>query len=196
MIDEDNKQAKSIYITNQSFSMSLLGNYDDINSIKIKAYIYLGCSLLSSIPTIGMLFSGIGFIFLILAVRGITKISNMPLVKNLLIYWVLNFIGAIMVSISVIGAFFGSGSILTNMRITGFIGFAFIIASAIFAYFYYKNLSIATNEKFFMYAFIARVIASLTSLTIVFFILFLILATILEAIAWFKFKEIKNINQQ
>ena len=195
MIDENT--AKSIYIINQSLNMSLFGSYDDINSIKIKAYVYLACSLLGTIPTIGTLFSIVGIIFLILAVRGITKISNIPLLKNLVLYWVLNFIGLIMISISLVGAFLGSinnNSFLAGIGITGLIGFALIIAGAIFSYFYYKNLYIATNEKFFIYAFITRTIASLTYITLFLFIIFLVISIILEAIAWFKFKEIKQQN--
>ncbi|MEB2804623.1 hypothetical protein [Campylobacter upsaliensis] len=69
------------------------------------------------------------------------------------------------------------------------LGALICLGGLVFGYFYYRDLAAVTNEKFFLYAFICRAVAIFTLFIP---ILGIIVANIVELIAWIKFKEIKK----
>ncbi|MCH5322274.1 MAG: hypothetical protein J1E31_01660 [Helicobacter sp.] len=183
--------AKSIFITKSNFSVSSVTEAfgkDDLNSVKIKAYIYVAGSLLGFIPILGQILAIAGIICLFMAIMSIARISGISLMKNLILTFVFYFIGGAIVGFGILaGASVNDGSVGIAVSVVGFI---FLIAGLVFNYLYYKGLTQATNEKFFFYTFICRVIGICTLWTIVVGGIFLFIGQILELIAWVKFKEI------
>lgn len=197
----EDSNAKSIFITKSNFSMnSVIESFgkDDLNSIKIKAYIYVGGTLLSFIPILGEITLLIGFVFLIAAILSISRVSGIALLKNLILTLVFYVIGAITLGTSLFSGI-GMGALTDNAAVgfsiglsAMFIGFIFLIAGLVFNYFYYKGLAQATNEKFFFYVFICRIIGICTLWVIGLGIIFIFAGQILELVAWVKFKELKK----
>lgn len=161
----DGTEAKSIFITKNSINIGNIMQGDSINSIKTKAYIYVAGVILGVIPFLGWALSLVGFVFMILAILTIGKISGAPLIRNFLLSWILVFVGGIVMSFSVAGSFMGGLSgisgFTTGMIALIVVGVLICIGGLVFGYFYYKDLAEVTNEKFFFYAFIARIAAIL-----------------------------------
>lgn len=192
----DGTEAKSIFITKNSINIGNIMQGDSINSIKTKAYIYVAGVILGVIPFLGWALSLVGFVFMILAILTIGKISGAPLIRNFLLSWILVFVGGIVMSFSVAGSFIGglsgSSGFTTGMIALIVVGVLICIGGLVFGYFYYKDLAEVTNEKFFFYAFIARIAAILLIAVPIINFIVIIAAAIMELIAWMKFKELRK----
>lgn len=192
----DGTEAKSIFITKNSINIGNIMQGDSINSIKTKAYIYVAGVILGVIPFLGWALSLVGFVFMILAILTIGKISGAPLIRNFLLSWILVFVGGIVMSFSVAGSFIGglsgSSGFTTGMIALIVVGVLICIGGLVFSYFYYRDLAEVTNEKFFLYAFICRAVAALTILVHILGIVLMIAAAVIELIAWIRFKEVRK----
>ncbi len=211
----EGESAKSIFITNTKFSLNSF-NDGSLNSIKLKVYIYLGCTLggylVELIPVVGPFLGAIfvitGFVFLILALLAMSQMAQVSILPKIIKAWLLTFIGSSAVTISIAAAaaslVFGGNNLsalgaVSIMFIV--IGFGMMFSSLYFYHQYFKTLSLITNEKFFIYAFYAK-IAGLISMLFIFIpvfglvivAIFGIAATVIEVIAWVRFKEVKTIN--
>lgn len=180
----EGSNAKAIFITKSSPSAGCVAEAfgkDDLNSIKTKAYVYIGLTLLGFIP--------VGFIFLIMAIISLSRISGVVLLRNLIWALVCYFVGGIVIffGLLLLGAN-GSVGFLVSV-----IGFVLCVVGLIFDFSYYKGLTTATNEGLFFYAFICRAIAILTLWTIIVGIIFIFIELIVELVAWIKFKEVKKV---
>ena len=175
---------------------------DDIQSIKTKAYISVGFSIFGIVPVIGLLFTIIGFIIKLLVVIEInSKSKSKILLVNYVRYIITSFLGSI---VTLIGGLFGfaaalsSGSgdesIFAGLGIAVLIGLFIIIIALIFAWFYFSELRRITEEPFFIYAYIALVIALITYFIPIWNFLALLVAGIIEIIAWVRFKKIKRVS--
>ncbi|ARE81345.1 hypothetical protein [Campylobacter helveticus] len=192
----DGTEAKSIFITKNFINIGNIMQGDSINSIKTKAYIYVAGVILGVIPFLGWALSLVGFVFMILAILTIGKISGAPLIRNFLLSWILVFVGGIVMSFSVAGSFIGglsgSSGFTTGMIALIVVGVLICIGGLVFSYFYYRDLAEVTNEKFFLYAFICRAVAALTILVPILGIVLMIAAAVIELIAWIRFKEVRK----
>ncbi|HEC1563718.1 TPA: hypothetical protein R1X56_001523 [Campylobacter upsaliensis] len=193
----DGTNAKSIFITKNSISIgNIVQGGDSISSIKTKAYIYVAGIFLGVIPVVGWIFGIVGSVFMILALLSLGRMSGAPLLRNFWISWGLVLLGGMIVGFSVAGGFIMG---LDSRSGFSFGMVAFIVLGAliclgglVFSYFYYRDLAEVTNEKFFLYAFICRAVAIFTLFIPILGIIFIIVANIVELIAWIKFKEIKK----
>lgn len=113
----------------------------------------------------------------------------------------MDFLGVDFVGRMIVGFFIAGGFIMGLDSRSGFsFGIiAFIVLGAlicliglVFGYFYYRDLATVTNEKFFLYAFICRAVVIFTLFIPILGIILIIVANIVELIAWIKFKEIKK----
>ncbi|MCR2066949.1 hypothetical protein [Campylobacter helveticus] len=192
----DGTEVKSIFITKNSINIGNIMQGDSINSIKTKAYIYVAGVILGVIPFLGWALSLVGFVFMILAILTIGKISGAPLIRNFLLSWILVFVGGIVMSFSVAGSFIGglsgSSGFTTGMIALIVVGVLICIGGLVFSYFYYRDLAEVTNEKFFLYAFICRAVAALAILVPILGIVLMIAAAVIELIAWIRFKEVRK----
>lgn len=149
----DGTEAKSIFITKNSINIGNIMQGDSINSIKTKAYIYVAGVILGVIPFLGWALSLVGFVFVILAILTIGKISGAPLIRNFLLSWILVFVGGIVMSFSVAGSFIGglsgSSGFTTGMIALIVVGVLICIGGLVFSYFYYRDLAEVTNENSF-----------------------------------------------
>ncbi|EFU2060684.1 hypothetical protein HUL71_001572 [Campylobacter upsaliensis] len=190
----DGTKAKSIVIAKNSISIgNIMQGGDSISSIKTKAYIYVAGIFLGVIPVIGWIFGIVGSVFMILALLSLGRMSKAPLLRNFWTSWGLILLGGMIVGFSIAGGFIMG---LDSRNGFSFGMIAFIVLGAliclvglVFGYFYYRDLAAVTNEKFFLYAFICRAVAIFTLFIP---ILGIIVANIVELIAWIKFKEIKK----
>lgn len=190
----DGTKAKSIFIAKNSISIgNIMQGGDSISSIKTKAYIYVAGIFLGVIPVIGWIFGIVGSVFMILALLSLGRMSKAPLLRNFWTSWGLILLGGMIVGFSIAGGFIMG---LDSRNGFSFGMIAFIVLGAliclvglVFGYFYYRDLAAVTNEKFFLYAFICRAVAIFTLFIP---ILGIIVANIVELIAWIKFKEIKK----
>ena len=120
------------------------------------------------------------------------------MLKNLIWSLVCYVLGAIALSTFVLSGF-GMGA-LTGSAEAGFsvglgsitTGFILLIAGLAFNYLFFKGLTQATNENFFFYVFICRIIGICTLWVAGLGVILIFIGQILELIAWVKFKEIKK----
>lgn len=193
-VDGDN--AKDIFITKDSAQFSSMMQGNSIQSIKVKAYIFIACNFLAFIPFVGFVFAIAGFVSMVMALLSITAVTKYALCRNFIFGWVLDFIGKIIFTIGSVGALFGgiggSSSAIGAFGATSIIGFIIVLGGLVFYYFYYSNLAKATNEKLFFYAFICDIIGTLTIWFFFLGLAFSFVAFIIELIAWLKFKELKK----
>ncbi|KAA6231378.1 hypothetical protein FMM56_04285 [Campylobacter sp. LR264d] len=145
----DGNNAKGVFIMKKSFSLDSF-NDGSLSPIKLKAYIYLVCSLLFMIPSAGWFFWGIGFVFLVLASMSIAKIAKVSLVPNIFLAFELFFFGMLFIFFNIAALLWGGGYTLI------IIGFIMFLASIYFYYRFYKVLALATNERFFLYTFLLK----------------------------------------
>ncbi|EPZ1800835.1 hypothetical protein ACXK18_001711 [Campylobacter upsaliensis] len=193
----DGTKAKSIFITKNSISIgNIMQGGDSISSIKTKAYIYVAGIFLGVIPVIGWIFGIVGSVFMILALLSLGRMFGAPLLRNFWTSWGLILLGGMIVGFSIAGGFIMG---LDSRSGFSFGMIAFIVLGAliclvglVFGYFYYRDLAAVTNEKFFLYAFICRAVAIFTLFIPILGIILIIVANIVELIAWIKFKEIKK----
>ena len=130
------------------------------------------------------------------------KVSSPTLKKNYILYLVVAVASTILISIGAItGAlgFAGMGSGYANAGGTGAI-FGVILGLAgvvgmIYAFFkefqVYNELSNISGDKFFLYYFIGSVVGTITVFIFIGYIL-LIVAFVLQIIAWYRLQEIKT----
>ena len=192
----DGTEAKSIFITKNSINIGNIMQGDSISSIKTKAYVYCAGMILAAIPFVGLLFGIVGFVFMILAILSIGRMSGAPLMKNWLIAAGLVGLGMVIIGLSAAGGFLASFDSRGGFSIVAIVfialGVLVCIGGFVFSYFYYRDLAEVTNEKFFLYAFICRVVASLTYIVPVLGAILMIAAGVVELIAWIRFKEVRK----
>ncbi len=201
-VDDSKKSlsAKAIFITKSpSSNFGNIFQDSSIPSIKMKAYIALGCGLFSPIPIIGWLFGIVSIVFLILTILNISKISgSKELLKNYILYAVIATIGTVVIAISagsamILGSMSSSSGMVGGAIVFMVIGLLVIALGLFFAYKYYRELADLTQEEFFFYAFIIKVVASITIPILVVSVIVSIAATVVEIIAWVRFKDIKKV---
>lgn len=195
--------AKAIYITkSSSFNVNAIFENNDLNSIKLKAYIAMGCAVLGLLPVVGYVFEIISFVLMILVVIGINKSSgSKTLLRNFIIYALIVFFGGIIIEFSTAASFMAGlglaafGSAAGAFGSFGFavvVGLIILIAGLVYGYFFYKELSVVTNESFFLYAFIAIAIGEVLIVPVL-GALIVVVGYVLEIIAWIRFKEIRKV---
>lgn len=199
-------KASNIYITQTSFNIDDKLFSGDLQSIKIKAYIAIICPILALIPILGFIFPFVAIALQILVIIGLNKgAQSTTLLKTYIISIIIPVVGSLIIFISVWGSIgvnalsiYSSGGISDINYIISGIGvfgviFGILVALSwwFFMYRYYKELSYITNEPFFMYAFICRIVGYLTFFLFV-GIFFLIADLALEIIAWFRTKELRK----
>ena len=203
-------KARDIYITKQAFDIQHKLFDGDLQSVKFKVYAAAGLCVLGLIPIVGWFFLLLAVILLVLVVISVNKGSqSTTLLKNFIMSLIIPFVGGIIIavvgSISLFGNVFStasSGSIGVANLIFGGIGILGVIVGVIvalicwvFMYRYYKELSYITNDKLFFYAFVCRFIGCFLSFIPLIGVvgkLFFLADLILEAIAWFRVKEIRK----
>ena len=206
-IDDSKKSlsAKAIFIT-KSASVSVGNIFQDfsIPSIKMKAYIALGCGLFSPIPIVGWVLGIVSIVFLILTILNISKVSgSKELLRNYILYAVIAMIGAVVIGISEGGAalsFLAAssssnpfGALFGGAIMFIIIGLLLIAFALFFAYKYYRELADLTQEEFFFYAFILKAVAAVTIPIFWVSVIVGIAAAVIEIIAWVRFKDIKKV---
>ena len=208
--DGANGKARDIYITKQAFDIQHKLFDGDLQSVKFKVYAAAGLCVLGLIPIVGWFFLLLAVILLVLVVISVNKGSqSTTLLKNFILSLIIPFVGGIIIavvgSISLFGNVFStasSGSIGVANLIFGGIGILGVIVGVVvalscwvFMYRYYKELSYITNDKLFFYAFVCRFIGCFLSFIPLIGVvgkLFFLADLILEAIAWFRVKEIRK----
>ncbi len=206
-VDFDIKDGKAIdiYVTKGTFNVNdatqnLLST--DLQSIKIKAFIALGCCVLMIIPILGVIFGLAALVLYILVVLGLHKASqSTSLLKNWLLSMAVYFLGAIIIFVSVgsgllsVGALMGGYNYFSGlgmMSILGaLLGFIVTLSSWYFSYLYYKEVAYITNEPFFMYYFWCALAGTITLFIFIGGII-LIAAAVLWILAWVKAQEIRQ----
>ena len=205
-VDFEGKDGKAseIYITKQAFDLQHRLFDGDLQSVKFKVYAAAGCCLLALIPFVGILLT---IVLLFLVVVSVKKGSqSTTLLKNFILSIIIPFVGgiiiAIVTAISMAGnafALYKTGEIGVMNAVFGgigiIVGIIVILSCWVFMYRYYKELSYITNDKLFFYAFVCRLIGSFLSIIpFINFIggLFLLADLVVEAIAWFRVKEIRK----
>lgn len=203
-------KASDIYITKQSFDLQHRLFDGDLQSVKFKVYAAAGCCLLALIPFVGVAFLLLAIVLLLLVVVSVQKGSqSTTLLKNFVLSIIIPFVGGIIITIvtavSMAGnalAIYQTGDVGVMNAVFGGVGVVGIIIGIIvmlscwvFMYRYYKELTYITNDNLFFYAFICRLIGSFLSIVpLISFIggVFLLADLVVEAIAWFRVKEIRK----
>ena len=206
-VDFDIKDGKAIdiYIIKQAFNVNdatknLLST--DLQSIKLKAFIMMGCCVLMIIPILGIIFGLAALVLYVLVVLGLHKASqSTTLLKNWILSMAVYFLGAIIIFASAgsgilsIGALMGGYSAFSGLGIMAIfgatLGFLVALSSWYFSYLYYKEVAYITNEPFFMYYFWCALAGTIT---LVIFIggIVLLVAFVLWIIAWVKAQELRQ----
>ena len=205
----DGQTAKQIYLTKaKSMNLNLDNINFDIKSNDLSTIRTLGLAgsalpILGIIPFIGFIFFIAGFLCMLFAIFKLSdKVGSPTLKKNYILYLVVAVASTILISIGAItGAlgFAGMGSGYANAGGTGAI-FGIILGLAgvvgmIYAFFkefqVYNELSNISGDKFFLYYFIGSVVGTITLFIIIGYIL-LIVAFVLQIIAWYRLQEIKT----
>ncbi|WP_170019050.1 hypothetical protein [Campylobacter sp. RM16190] len=183
--------AKEIYITKTQFSLDVL-KQDDIKSIKLKVYISIATGILSSVPTIGFMFSIVSIVAMVFALISIKKVTGSnTILKNYILMSVCLLAGYMIVIFAIIPAIaFGvNGSSIGFIPIA--IGLVLFVYGFIVGIKYYKELTKLSGDPFFIYSFWLLVAGYLT---LVFGIgyLFILASFVLQLIAWVRLKELKS----
>ena len=205
----DGQTAKQIYLTKaKSMNLNLDNINFDIKSNDLSAIRILGLAgsalpILGIIPFIGFIFFIAGFLCMLFAIFKLSdKVGSPTLKKNYILYLVVAVASTILISIGAItGAlgFAGMGSGYANAGGTGAI-FGVILGLAgvvgmIYAFFkefqVYNELSNISGDKFFLYYFIGSVVGTITLFIIIGYIL-LIVAFVLQIVAWYRLQEVKT----
>lgn len=193
-------EAKSIFVV-QIPTTNTIGNIikgEDIQSIKIKAYLYVAGILLLFIPVIGQLLAIVGLVAIILNLIAIGRISGVSLLKHFILSRLLVLVGVLIIWPSVafgfaIGVAGNSTALGLTFGILGLlVGLALCVAGLFCYFFYYRNLAEVTNEKLFFYSFISYAIGIATIWIFFIGLIGIIVAVVLELIAWINLKEIRK----
>lgn len=197
--------AKSIFLeqkTGVGNVGELIGD-NSVQGIRIKGY----CSLAFyfwGIPVLGWLLAILGIIANVLVVIVLRKMSgSTTLFRNYIIPLLLYVIaGTIMVFSVGFGAFASmavgsSGApnfemLLSSFGIGTIVSIIMFMVAIYFKYQYAKELATITNQPYFLYAFFASIIGTVTT-TILIGVLFFIAALILEIMAWNRLSEIRRV---
>lgn len=211
-VDFEGKDGKAseIYITKQAFDLQHRLFDGDLQSVKFKVYAAAGCCLLALIPFVGIVFLLLTIVLLFLVVVSVKKGSqSTTLLKNFILSIIIPFVGGIIIAIVTAISMAGNAftllktgeigvmnAVFGGVGIIGIIvGIIVILSCWVFMYRYYKELSYITNDRLFFYAFVCRLIGSFLSIIpFINFIggLFLLADLVVEAIAWFRVKEIRK----
>lgn len=209
------EEAKEIFII-RGLDVAALVQNSSIQSIKTKAYVYLACCLLALIPLLGLIFAIVALITLILALSNISSLTGYALVKHLILGILSGFVGGVVgATILLVSGFAldfsnpigvlddpSNALVLNNMGLA--IGALVMLVGLLVAIYFwfrlYKNLSLATAEPLFIWAFVLRVVPILIApvvvavLPVVGLSLFVVafISVLVELIAWIKFKELKK----
>lgn len=152
----------------------------------------------------------LAIVLLFLVVVSVKKGSqSTTLLKNFILSIIIPFVGGILIAIIVAASAFGNAAaiyttgnvgimnaIFSGIGIVGIIiGIIVMLSCWVFMYRYYKELTYITNDNLFFYAFVCRLIGCFLSIIpLISFIggLFLLADLVVEAIAWFRVKEIRK----
>ncbi len=191
MIEGD--KAVDIYVNKSMTNPFKVISNDSIESIRMKYFIGMGAGMLAPIPFIGWILDIVGTILQFFALISLQKISNSrTLLRNFIIASVISIISSIVMLISGIGTILANGG-MEELSFIIFIAVAINIIGIIFWYKYYSELKDITGQNLYKTAFWFYAIGFLTLIFGIGFI-FIIIANILEVIAWYKIKEIKKVN--
>ncbi len=191
IIKED--KAIEIYIENSISNPFKIISSDNIKSIRMKYFIGMGANMLTPIPFIGWILALIGTVLKLLAIISLQKISNSKnLLKNFIIASTISLISSIVMIISGISGLMSNQG-TSDLSYIIVIGVILNITAIIFWYKYYTELKSITGENLFKIAFYFYAIGFLTLIFGLGFI-FLIIANILEFMAWYRIKDIKKVN--
>ncbi len=195
----DGDRACEIYMLNKN-----IRGFQPIMDISIESarqnfFIGLVSRFGSSIPYLGWILHIAGFVFEILAVRAIGEIAQSnTLLKRFIIAIVVNMIAF---GVTIASLFFnladmsfsnlGSIDMFSNLGVVAFVGVFCGIISAIFWSNYYKEIRDLTDEDYFTHAFYCYAIGGIT-LVFLIGVLFNLIGFILEAVAWYRIKEVKQ----
>lgn len=207
-VDFDIKDDKAIriYITKSTFNVNdatqnLLST--DLQSIKLKAFIMMGCAVLMIIPILGFIFGLAALVLYVLVVLGLHKASkSTTLLKNWVLSMAVYLLGGLIIAVATLG----TGASLFAMATKGYslfgglgamaiismvLGFLIMLSSWYFSYLYYKEVAYITNEPFFMYYFWCALVGTIT-LTIFIGGIILLVGAVLWVIAWVKAQELRK----
>lgn len=166
--------------------------------------------MLALIPFVGIVFLLLTIVLLFLVVVSVKKGSqSTTLLKNFILSIIIPFVGGIIIAIVTVISMAGNAFVLYKTGEIGvmnavfggvgiigiIVGIIVILSCWVFMYRYYKELSYITNDRLFFYAFVCRLIGSFLSIIpFINFIggLFLLADLVVEAIAWFRVKEIRK----
>lgn len=205
--EADGKQAKSVRLEASVLNdLRQFARDKSISSIKLKAYVYLICSaifLLHDFSAFTLFVLSI--ITLIFAFLNITAVTGYALLKPFLLSLAIGIVGGLLGYGLILYSFFTGGAAGTTMFVFGvIILIATLVGVIYFSYVYYNNLKKATDEPLFLYSFITKMVGLALGLLLMFvpfigsFFLenILLIAFIMEFIAWFKFKELRAAPQK
>jgi len=193
----DGQTAKQIYLTKaKSMNLNLDNINFDIKSNDLSTIRTLGLSgsalpILGIIPFIGFIFFIAGFLCMLFAIFKLSdKVGSPTLKKNYILYLVVAVASTILISIGAITGALGFAGAIFGV-ILGLAG----VVGMIYAFFkefqVYNELSNISGDKFFLYYFIGSVVGTITVFIFIGYIL-LIVAFVLQIIAWYRLQEIKT----
>lgn len=208
-VDFEVKDGKAIhiYITKSAFSVNdatqnLLTT--DLQSIKLKAFIMMGCVVLMIIPILGFIFGLVALVLYVLVVLGLHKASqSTSLLKNWILSMAVYLLGVVIIAVATLGtgaslslaiitkgySLFGGLGVMAIFSMA--LGFLIMLSSWYFSYLYYKEVAYITNEPFFMYYFWCALVGTIT-LAIFIGGIILLVGAVLWIIAWVKTQELRQ----
>lgn len=182
-------------------------NLKDLSKIKIKAYIALTLSVCSLIPFLGKIFAITYYIVMFFVIKDVSSQSQSPtLLKNFSIFLglmvagiILGWLSTLVMGASVLSALSGAvASAGFGYYLFKALTFAVAIGGVVYGYFYYKELSILSDIKLFVIAYIFVFIdKAFTTLWLGWISwVFLLIAFVIELIAWIKLEHINKAEIQ
>lgn len=198
---EDGK-ATEIYITKQKFSnMSMINTSTEAGKVRMMAIIAIVLMIVGSIPVLVFL-KLVGYILMFVAVYQFGSIAqSSTLFKNYLISGIVGGIGSMIVYFGGIAALASAGlsndgfsSAAMGGGVVAFIGIAVMLAGLYWQFKAYKELSLLSENNFFLYAFYCYIAGALT-MVIGIGVLIAVAGYILEVVAWSQLKDIKKASE-
>lgn len=175
---------------------------NELKSVKIPAYIALVLSVFALIPFVGIVFTILSYAVMFFAVKGVNSRSQSPtLLRNFVIFVllmvvvaVLELLGSASSAASVFGAMSGDAGLATSGIIVKVLTYAAIIAGIVFGYFYYREMSRLSDVSLFFIAYVFVLLDKALSALWLGWIawVFVLVAFILELIAWIKLDHINK----
>lgn len=150
--------------------------------------------ILGIIPLVGFLFVIAGFLCTLFAISKLSnKVGSPTLKKNYILYIVITPISLIGIGIAVFTFFgmnYGYGHISGIGIIVGVASITGIIYGLFKEFQVYKELSNISGDIFFLYYFIGTIVGALTTFIVIGYI-FLVVAFVLQIVAWYRLQDVK-----